>query len=157
MYCRKCGKQIDYDAPICNECRDAEIFFGDSSNKDFSQPIGDRKEGFGQALASTIIGAITFFISLIAMTIITIAIEEITYGYNGGGSIGISIFLAVSCLGGAIPAMIFGIKSIKCFIAAKRDGRIKPIATLVCGIVGLVLSALTIFYVLLTFLMCAVI
>ena len=24
MYCRKCGKQIDYDAPLCNECAQQE-------------------------------------------------------------------------------------------------------------------------------------
>lgn len=157
MYCRKCGKQIDYDAPICNECRTAENVFDALSNNGFSQPIGDRKEGFGRSLTSTIIGGITFFLSLISMAIISVALQEITYGYYSGGSIVISIFLSVSCLGGAIPAMIFGIKSIRCFIVAKNDGRIKPIATLVCGIVGLVLSALTMFYVLLTFLMCALI
>lgn len=154
MYCRKCGKQIDYDEPICNECREAEIFFDDSVNNDFSQPVGDPKEGFGLALASTIIGAITLFIIITAITIIT----DILVGTIYNVSAGISSIISTLCLGGAIPALIFGIKSIKCFIAAKRDGRIKPVATLVCGIIGLVLSALAMFYVLLLIiLMCAII
>lgn len=161
MYCRKCGKQIDYDALICKECENAEMFFGGTEPETYVQPVTDRKEGFGRALTATIVGSISFFLSLIAMSIATVALEGYAngsyYGYSGGGISAASIILSFLCLGGAIPSLILGIKSIKCFICAKNEGLVKPVPTLVCGIIGVVMSAMTFVYVLLTFFMCALI
>ena len=112
MYCRKCGKFIDYDAECCKECEELENYFEDKeafaptwqeepqeeqkpytpptnnspfehssssmysnpysqpsysqpysqpsySQPSYSQPVGDKKEGFGKALASTILSTIS--------------------------------------------------------------------------------------------------
>ena len=166
MYCRKCGKQIDYDAPICKECEETEIYFGNPETD--TQPIaetkfeekpapqGSRKEGFGGALTATILGSISFIISIIAMSLASVAIELSLY-YDVTGLVIFTIVFTVISLGCAIPSMILGIKGIRCFIKAKNQGKIKPVATLVLGIVGLVSSAMTILYALLTLLMCLII
>ena len=158
MYCRNCGKEIDYVAPICKECEEKErLLRGLAASKAQAEKpaqTGDRKEGFSKALASTIIGAVAFFISMVVMVMLLAAAEEFQY-YDVSGITTTCTVLSVLTLGGSIPALIFGIKSIKCFINAKNEGRIKPIPTLVCGIVGVVLSGLTILYSLLAFVLCA--
>lgn len=162
MYCSKCGKQIDYNALVCKECENAEMISVETEPKPYVQPIiGNRKEGFRHALISTIVGSITFFLSLIALSVASVALEEyansLFYNNFHKGISTVSTVLAFLCIGGAIPALILGIMSIRCFICAKNEGRAKPVATLVCGIVGVVMSALTFFYALLSFLMCALI
>lgn len=165
MYCRKCGKQIDYDSPLCKECEDLETFFGETPQEQPSQPsqsaqytqyaqaqpaqpVGSRKEGFGKALAATIMSSIAFFISLIAMTLVSEALTSYAFGYEDvEGIIGASVFMSMLCLGLSIPSLIMGIQSMKCFFRAKNAGRLKPVPTLVCGIVGVVMSALTFLYV----------
>lgn len=148
MYCRKCGKQIDYDAPICKECEAAETFFGNPTASDVSSPIGNRKEGFGKALASTILGAVAYLISVINIDIALEAIEGVNqYGeYYYGPGIALCFFLSFLCTGAVVVSIIFGIKSIKCFASAKKAGRLLPVATLVLGCVGLACSALTLLY-----------
>ena len=45
----------------------------------------------------------------------------------------------------AVISLVFGIQSIKTFVADKNDGKVKPIATLVCGIAGVVAAAVALF------------
>ncbi len=167
MYCRKCGKYIDYDAPYCVDCEEMDSFFGASENRRTSaRPVeietpparpamtGDRKEGFGNALAATILSGVSFFFGLIAMSFATVVLEEYTYGYAPTLSL-LSIpfafcLVAVVC---GILGLVKGIKSIKCFKEASRAGRVKPVVTLVLGIVGVSMSGLALLYVELTFLM----
>ena len=127
MFCRKCGKQIDYDAPICKECEEAEKAFLSSTPTSLTEPVGDKREGFGGALTATIFGSIAAFIAMIAFGLMEQ--EE-----------GISFILTFVVIALSIPALILGIKGMKCFFRAKNAGRIKPIATLVCGIIGLAMS-----------------
>ena len=171
MYCRKCGKQMDYDAPVCKECEEMANFFGNGApiapTPEKPAPVGSRMEGFGKALTSTIIGVVSFIVVLIAMVLITAAITEDAvydsyYGYyysysNASSMVGVCTALSLICCGAVVVALIFGIQSIKCFIAAKRSGAVKPIATLILGIVGVVMSALTFLYALLTLAMCALV
>ena len=85
MYCRKCGKQIDYDAETCKECQEMETFFSTPEIEPqfevreqpqyAQQPVqplpGNKKEGFGKALAATILGGIAIFIVAIALGMLT--------------------------------------------------------------------------------------
>ncbi len=208
MYCRKCGKKIDYDAPVCKECEAEETndLFGEftaassekqgenlsygevafaesvesqeeSHFKPFiapdSQVEGDKKEGFGKALTATIMGCIGMFISFIVLCVMVALVEEFSLAYEewetiygssyaypeevlvdgGVGMLVVSIFFTLVSLGLAIPSLILGIKSIKCFSHARKEGRAKPVATLVLGIVGVVASALTLLYVLINYLL----
>ncbi len=174
MFCRKCGKQIDYDAEVCKECQETDEFFSgaasstqgtESSNTDtasftvtdFEQPVqpvapaGNKKVGFGKALASTILAGIAYFLVLIALELISEALglnyESEYYAYATEVVIDsdmMIIALVLTAIGIAlsIPALIMGIQSMKCFFRQKREGKVKPIPTLVLGIVGLALSAM---------------
>ena len=33
MYCKKCGKKLDYDGDLCEECRNRELVYGDEEKK----------------------------------------------------------------------------------------------------------------------------
>ena len=166
MFCRKCGKQIDYEAEFCKECQEMDAFFGDNKPTveepslivEQEKPVleGNRKEGFGKALAATIMGAIAYFFVIIALGILTSmlggdlddlemmpyeSIHELTViSYDPTLmaimliTAGISIFLA-------IPSLILGIQSIKCFFRQKKAGKVRPVATLVLGIVSVVIAA----------------
>ena len=169
MFCRKCGKEIDYDAEFCKECQEMENFFAEPKPEpDFFgqdqpqvpvQPVvtGNRKEGFGKALTSTILSTIAYFVAMIAYGIIIAAMEEVDGGYYNAEVdhealmmvVGLGVVFMLAALALAIPALIFGIKSIKCFCRAKREGRIKPIPTLVLGIIGVATSGLVFLFALL--------
>ena len=166
MYCRKCGKQINYDAPYCKECEETEKFFNAkkpiSTPKDIptitatpEQRSKEKMMFFGKALASTIVGTIAFILGILALSYITMVYDAEMYisSYRLDDWTTSCITCSFLALGGAIPGLILGISSVKCFCTAKKDGREKPIATLVCGLVGLVSSALTLIYISLSFFM----
>ena len=166
MYCKKCGKQLDYDGDICKECQEAETYFGSTQEQPVETPVttepttqpvsqeADKKFGFGTALASTIMGAIAYFIMAIASGIplgVIEAIEEAglyTAEISEIAMAGIAVTMVfwVIGVGLSIPALIMGIKSIKCFVARKKAGYVKPIPTLVLGLIGLIASATAILF-----------
>ena len=164
MYCSKCGKQIDYDAPICKECETQQNLNENIlpvENKETpyntavaTSTVGNRMEGFKGALASAILGlsSLVFrFVSLLLIMQRSIVylifaifsqadvLGELTQRFIIFDLISIAVTLAMS-----IPSLIFGIKGIICFHRAKTEGRIKPIATLVCSIVGTVTAIICI-------------
>ena len=159
MYCRKCGKYIyNSDAMYCEDCEEMDSFFGESKNAEetpsytyqrpsynpaptrvepvYSAPKGNRKEGFGRALASTILSTISFVLAAAAYVYVL-----------DTSMIGTAVILFILALASAIPSLVMGIKSINCFKAACREGRVKPVATLVLGIVGLSMSAFSLLYI----------
>lgn len=167
MFCRKCGKQIDYDAVCCKECQEMDEFFGSDTPavEEPSFPVqqekpvleGSRKEGLGKALAATILGGIAYFFVLIALGMLTNMfgdlddLEMMPYLYSSSevitpiayDSTVMAIMLALTgiALILAIPSLILGIQSIKCFGRQKQEGKVRPVATLVLGIVAVVLAA----------------
>ncbi len=207
MYCTRCGKKIDYDAFVCNECvkQEQEAFaevkaeepaptveatpetvteepvaataepvqepvnpqpnytapnnqqyYYSNPNTTYQQGANQapyqnnvyatytpyqpqpttgnpRMNGFGKALASTILGFFAYFFSAI-----TLGVAEV-------GEITATLVLLMMTLGMAIPSLIMGIKSIKTFTSAPKLGLPRPIATLVLGIVGLSFAAIGLF------------
>ena len=173
MYCKKCGKQLDYEGDICKDCEEAELYFGSTPEQPVEAPVttetvqpvviqqdGDRKFGFGKALASTIMGAIAYFVMCMAYGIplgIIEVLEEASYASGGAeaASLGIAITMVFFLigLGLCIPSLIMGISSIKCFFARKKAGYAKPVPTLVLGIIGVATSAMAILFALLALLL----
>lgn len=175
MYCRKCGKQIDYDAEFCHECSEVEAHFGAEAPKanepqqaqtaqqtpysqmppawqaqaQFQQQAQAQKgsvmTGFGKALASTIMSYIGFIFSFLAFGGFAEAID-----YGDESMLGASVVLFMITLGLCIPALIMGIQSIKTFSRAKKNGEKKPVPALVLGICGVVFSGFGLLIVLLT-------
>ena len=163
MYCRKCGKQINYDAPYCLECQEMEALFITPEEEQAKQraqesaytaaptyhpapqPLqGNRKEGFGKALASTILATVSYFLVFISLGVLGALDSYSYYSYSYNSDvIGVAYVFLLMSIGTAVPALIMGIQSMKCFFRQKREGKVKPVATLVLGIVGMATSACT--------------
>lgn len=162
MFCTRCGKEIDYDASICRECeaeliKEAGMTSATAQQEIAAQPVeleqpkGSRKEGFGGALAATILGWLGYFVSCINLGVTLGALGELSVAYDpeiAAVFAGIIWVINVVCLGLSVPGLILGIKSMKCFFRAKNEGRVKPIATLILGIVGVAGAALAFMFVL---------
>ena len=194
MYCTRCGKKIDYDAFVCNECvkQEQEAFaevkteesapaleatpetvteepvadtataepvqepaqepvnpqptytapnnqqyYYSNPNTSYQQPQpttgNPRMNGFGKALASTILGIFSYIFCFVAIEVAAFELAES------------AVVLFLMALGMAIPSLIMGIKSIKTFTSAPKQGLPRPIATLVLGIVGLCAAAFSLF------------
>lgn len=142
-YCRKCGKEIEQDTGLCEDCRNNELIFeeyeqepatinevNELETKQREQSNG-RMFGFGKALVSTIVGVVSVVFAYIA-TVFVLLDEQGVAGY--------AVCLTFSIIG-AIISLALGIISIMAFIRKKKEGAPKPIATLVCGIVGCVMAA----------------
>ena len=143
MFCSKCGKQIDYNSTVCNECARAENSFFDASQQynTYPQPPiveptpepkkGSRMVGFGDALTATILGDI-------AATFGMIPFLFIFGGVASGAILGFGIFFVIGAIVMGVIAIVKGAKSIKVF----RESSPKPIATFILGLIGIVGSAL---------------
>ncbi len=161
MYCKKCGKKLDYDGDLCEECRNRELVYGDEEKKaetettsttydPFDEPSvgvnpasgngnaayvpdnGDRMHGFGKALTAAILSEVAVVFAYLGV-------------YACILSVALGVFLILATIAMAVISLVFGIQSIKTFVADKNAGKVKPIATLVCGIAGVVAAAVALF------------
>ena len=96
-----------------------------------------KKNGFGKALAGTILGNIGFIIAYF----IIIAFNGL-YSLDEAASAVIVGFIFT--LPPAIISLVFGVKSINTFKATNSTYKVKPIPTLILGIVATVAGATTI-------------
>ena len=203
MFCTRCGKKIDYDALVCNECLMQEAVANAPAEEEVAAPVLENTEnvatdteepayttaqepvnpqptytapnnqqyyynqnayqnnayqnpaytpyttyqqpqpaattgnprmfGFGKALASSILGFSAYLFS------------AFTLGFSESGLGGATIILLMMTLGMAIPSLVMGIRSIKTFTGAPKQGLPRPIATLVLGICGLSFAAIALF------------
>ena len=161
MYCRKCGKWIDYEAEICAECQQQEnaqaaeqptvtypsaqpmqpSFYG--VELPAAQKKGSRMKKFGLALAAVIVAqfALGFFLGII------IGIEEALSGYNSSymyvvvdESMYALYIIGFAC---AIFSIIGGLVSVCSGFGAKKKGEVTPIPAIILGFVALAETLLT--------------
>lgn len=146
MYCTNCGRQIE-SGTICPECAQtianrntySEYANHTPYNAEYGQPknTGSRMLGFGKALTSTILSTVGFIFAYIAfIAILSARLSPLGSAAASGAAFGV---LTVFSLPMHIISLVFGISSIKLF----RTATPKPIATLVLGINGLEMSALS--------------
>ncbi len=151
MYCRKCGKFIDYDADICIECKQAEQqnIANTSIPTSPVQPIqsvqpvqpvqqveeGSVKTGLGKGIAAVILAFFGYILAFAALGALGAAIE-----LGGGAEAGIVLF--IMALGTSIPGFVLGLKSMLLFFSEKKAGRKKPIPALILGISGVALAGI---------------
>ena len=147
MYCNKCGKYIEYDAPICRECEANEAaqapkkdYYIDENINAYDGEVEiepadahNRMYGFGPALTSTILSFVGFIFSYISL--FGFVFEEMA----------VSLVLILFGIGFSIPSIILGIKSIVTFVRRKREGAAKPIPALVLGINGAIFAGTSFF------------
>ena len=140
MYCKRCGKFIDYQADICNEC--AGVAQNVAAPVEYQQTAcepqqpeemqGSVTTGLGKAIASVILGTVGQFFIGIALGLLSAQL----------GGAGVALVLAMMGIGMSIPALIMGISSMRCFFEEKNAGRKKPIPTLIIGIYGMANAAM---------------
>lgn len=125
-YCRNCGKEIDSNEELCETCRNRALILdeGISSVDTTKKQNGGHMDGFVFALWSCILGTLSVFFSYFIILFPLISIIMIAQ---------------------IVISIVFGVRSINQFVENKRLGKTKPIATLVCGIVGCVSSGIAIF------------
>ena len=146
MYCRKCGKEIDYEAEYCKECQKTNAYYEKMAEgieltdvvtyeaalkqeqEEELAAKGSRMEGFWIALSSVIVGCVAYILLIVSVSYLAL---EATAGTT----------LMLMTLGACIYSLVMGIRSVKCFNAQKEAGKVKPVATLVLGIVGIVIGA----------------
>ncbi len=166
-----CGKQTDNPDGICDECKakaeqEKDVFFDEPTT---AQPVAQptvtttpptnmtRMYGFKKSLAGTILGVIGYVFAMIPSVLFNIyeifeqtgtftasELNEIATVYQG-----MSWFFFVVALPLGILGLIFGIQGINKFKEAKAQG-VKPVATLVLGIVGVAGDAVTLLFCLIT-------
>ena len=157
MYCRKCGKEIDYDAEICLECQghahpieEHDSYAEENYYASMYAESKAKKAGLARAITAACLGVVACVMSNFAMSSLSALIES--WGQIIDSAIvAVAYVLAFLSLGGAIPGLINGIKSIKCFKDAKKNALPKPVATLILGIGATVTSSVSIVYFIATF------
>lgn len=170
MYCTKCGKYIDYDALVCNECKQAEQEANAQVQQDFGfeQPVNDfsqpylHEESFEDNNASTFnqqagvetpvapittqptnqqAGSVMTGFGKALTGAIFAFIATIFLSIASSVDADALIICCVFCIATCIPAIILGAQSMKCFFRENAKGNKKPIPALVLGIYALAIGA----------------
>ena len=149
MYCKKCGKFITSDAVLCNECTEEmlknEQGFTKTEQTYTAKPQtqtvqkGSSMQGFGKALAAAIIPEVAAAVGMIGFIVGVSGLPKATGIYSVGAFV---MFVSIAL---CVVAIVFGAKSISLANSLARDGYKRPIATMVCGIVGLAAAILVAF------------
>lgn len=150
MFCQKCGKFMDYNAPLCRDCEAANRQAANPGpyaapnqmpfNQQYAAPTypqgrmpedpGNAMFGFGKALTSTLLSFFGFIMAYVAYFVAL---------FNGDFPVWIF------SLPMGIISLVFGIQSINCF-KARRAPCARPVATLVLGIIGLIFGAISLLF-----------
>ena len=146
MYCKKCGTYIDGESELCPACQAQEDFnFNNNTNVTNNEPIyteeeksKDRRAGLSTAITGCVFGAVSSFLVGIGMGLIEVAPA-------------VGIIFSLIAVVFSVLALVKGIQSIKTFINFSKQGKAKPIATLIVGIGGVVWAALDLYFIFLTF------
>lgn len=152
MFCRKCGRQLDGDLTICPECEritvesyvGADMPFVETVTPEGVAPAskGSRKAGLGKGITAAVLGFVGFFMVYFALVFMAALLSE-----DMGGMVMIfGAFLSLIGVGCSIPALFFGIASLKLAIRQKKSGKVLPIPALALGIAGCVFGGLGILF-----------
>ena len=143
MYCKYCGTYVEGESDVCPNCKSKEnlnnnVFVDNTPTYTEQEKYNDRRAGLKSSIISTIFGEVGF--ALVYIALIVVALEPV-----------VSLFFMLASIPFTIIALIKGINCIKLFKRLCKEGRSKPIATLVLGINGVVMAGLSLFFLFLTF------
>ena len=156
MYCSKCGKEIDYESPVCLECTAIMAMQSREGKKqnDLNLPTvnpvsaptepmneveapkksrGKRTAGLVKAILANVLPFTGYYI----------LIFSIAFSSLGGDSFGFSV---LALLATCVVGFIFAIQSIKTFKRARKLGDPAPIPALILGINALVMVSIFVLY-----------
>ncbi len=151
MFCRKCGKYIPSNADVCADCAAKEAQYTPVTPVvNIPTQKGSLMNGFGKALTGAILGFVGVFCSLFGYLFSIATLGLAAAGESTERQLIFSILFWVFAVGLAIPALLFGVRSIKLFIAEKKAGNKKPIPTLALGIGAVVCVGMIAIFALIT-------
>ena len=141
MYCKYCGTYVEGESDVCPNCKSKEnlnnnALIDNTPTYTEQEKYNDRRAGLKGSIISTIFGEVGFALVYFAM----MALEPV-----------VSLFFMLASIPFTIIALITGINRIKLFKRLCKEGRSKPIATLILGINGVVMVGLSLFVVFLAF------
>ena len=168
MYCKKCGVYIGTDDDFCQNCTEQ----ADSVEERKLPDINDLKPEYDEdippiitktfGLAKAIMACCFGFIALIMITTSALNAYEGYVALNGFDASIITKDLALENalitlfdsfwqLSGTIPlailSVVFGIKAINKFKYACNQNNLKPVTTLIFGVIGSVLGTYALIYI----------
>lgn len=128
MYCSKCGKVTYGNNELCESCQQAAGQTAVAPRLDMSG------EGRGAAIGSIVLG------------IAGIILMAIAFACAAGNSVGGAVFFILGSLACLVLGIINGARGIKAFRRAGAMNATRPIASLICGIIGLCTAAIALIY-----------
>lgn len=140
MYCRNCGTVVPGNEELCEACRMEQLI-----QKSQAPKLDMSRESRGAAIVSIILGSIGLLLSIIVYAVMLSV---------GGG--GLLLFVFACGLVCTVFSIINGVRGISAFKRAGRMNAIRPVASLVCGIIGLNIACVSGIYWLLAFMVSVV-
>ena len=132
MYCRNCGTVVPGNEELCEACRMEQLI-----HKTQAPRLDMSGECRGSAILSIVMGIIGLIFAVITMVVV-----PLSYNYAAAGAL---VIIAIAC---TVVGIINGISGISAFKRAGQMDAIRPDASLICGIIGLVTSCISAIYVL---------
>ena len=173
MFCTKCGKEIDYEADVCNECAAEtavaeevveapavqetvitaetveEAIAAKEAVKEDAPEVFDKMHNFKPSLVNTIVSYLAgFFMSLCSSGLMGTIFDSLGRGYIPSVPFAQLIPVWIGGVAFGIVSLVFLVKSIpvlKDTIAYKNKHGKTPVAPFILSIVSVVLSASALF------------
>ena len=130
MYCRNCGAYVPGNEALCEACRMELVI---QQPREVQMDLS--AEGRGIAIASIIVGFVGGFLGGL-ITMVTAMLEAVP----------VAILMGLVTVGCLVFGIIGGAKGISAFRYAGRMNARRPIASLICGIIGLATSCFFLLY-----------
>lgn len=149
MFCQNCGSQLQPNAKFCEHC--GASVTATTPTQPAPTPVGTGiMHGFNKGLTSAILGTVGFVFVLLGYIFAVVGANGIADPYYAAPAEFLELGVVFLILG-AVPsilAVVFGIQSIKLFVAVRKAKSGKaPIPAFICGIGGLSFGAFGVLYV----------
>jgi hypothetical protein len=145
MYCRLCGRKIDYDSELCYECLDDEMIFGSGLNKKSKDSSVRRTLGLTKGIISMALSYAALILSYVALALQTVL-------HNVVDKIWIIIILVLA-FGALVVPVVFIVQNFKLYKKVKRQYGVKLIPMFVLNFTSLATIAFMLFSSLITLLL----
>ena len=141
MFCSKCGKQIDYDASVCNECAGIikpPALKTEQKPKEISLYAKYKQATAKGSMTTGLKGAgLSVVFGLIGIIVYLFALPRMMNGMV----LLLGWFLLIISLVFDLIGLSNGISSIKAFIHEGKMKRTRPVPMLLLGIIGIQIAA----------------
>lgn len=148
MFCSKCGKRIEENATICEECSKQDCVVAEEKKEEKPSKKISKKE-MRLAVACFVTSIVAMVVVLVAFGFLfPIMVSVAQYGYTNDSITHLIIYWVATVLLMAVSVftLILGIRAVKAFARAKiNKEEVKPVM-LVFGIISIALSAFVLIY-----------